>query len=104
MADFLIARIHEHLFESRSKVKPGSNLPEPFTYKEYSRMPRIPLPPPAINASLSQVFASRRSSNHPQKSAPLSLQTLSDILSGLAIRMDSSRPYPSGGALYPIET
>lgn len=78
-------------------------------HKEYLRMILIDLPStPEITVPLNQVLKKRRSYNG-GSSSPLSINHLSSLLhSSLGIEEINDgykrRRYPSGGALYPIET
>jgi SagB-type dehydrogenase family enzyme len=78
-------------------------------HKEYSRMPLIELPQPKrLSATLQDAIDGRRSAVNGDPSDLLSLEELGTLL-GSALRARSmektvSRNYPSGGALYPIET
>ena len=76
--------------------------------KKYDRMPQIPLQAPKnITVSLADAMHKRHSSPH-DHGADLEDLTVSDLsdLFGLALRArpNGTRPYPSGGGLYPIET
>lgn len=72
--------------------------------KSYARFPRTPLPHDPVDASLGTLLARRKSFDVINPNGCLSLATLGTIL-GHALRTRSDRrPYPSGGALYPIET
>lgn len=77
------------------------------THKEYERMRRIVLPEPAeIPTTLAETLQTRSSAFGGDTHAPLSLADAGTLF-GLALRKraDSiSRNYPSGGALYPVET
>lgn len=69
-------------------------------------MPRITLPPAQkISTDLADAIQRRNSFEQVLSDKPLSLETLGTLL-GLALGMRGSekRNYPSGGALYPIET
>lgn len=69
-------------------------------------MPKVHLPTPAaLTTQLDHVLHSRRSSRAFVPGEQLPIGNLSTILhAALASRPDGRRPYPSGGALYPIET
>ncbi len=74
-------------------------------HKEYPRMERIPLSNTAIATSLSDAFRARQSFADPKDAPALSLDELGALLGGLRRHENSlRRMYPSGGALYPIET
>lgn len=75
-------------------------------HKEYTRMERFLLPEPlALTCTLQQALEKRRSTTTSETGVPLTLQDLSTIFGGLRIHEDTMRrQYPSGGALYPIET
>jgi SagB-type dehydrogenase family enzyme len=76
-------------------------------HKEYPRMELISLPEPEeLTSTLQDALASRSSSFSGNPEIPISLQELGTLLgSSLRKRPDViNRNYPSGGALYPIET
>ncbi len=100
--------IHTDLRTAR-KTRRGSTMrPEDVPTgisKEYARLPRIPLTEPVSGLSLREVL-DRRQSKRDVNDASLTMADVSELF-GLALRqkVDSARrPYPSGGALYPIET
>jgi hypothetical protein len=105
----LITSIHSAIRLSRvtgsgrSTVAPET-VPE-GTCKEYPRMPRIALPVPIpIDTSITDVISHRRSSNAIREFTIS--QGTAGTLFGTALRQNEilRRPYPSAGALYPIET
>lgn len=76
-------------------------------HKRYHRMKQIPLPQPQrLNVQLQDALTYRQSATDGDPRIPLTLQECGTLLgSALQKRPDStSRNYPSGGALYPIET
>lgn len=97
------------LFEAKKTLRGGLMHPDQVPtgeYKTYPRMTRILLPEPAqITVSLSEALARRRSMDSSRAHAGFTQQGISDLL-GHALRMRSStsRQYPSGGALFPVET
>lgn len=83
---------------------------KPDTYKRYSSVPRIELPPPSFDQAVSiwEVIKKRRSVRE-FKEEPISSSALSQILwASQGITQDIQgmelRTVPSAGALYPIET
>jgi SagB-type dehydrogenase family enzyme len=105
----LITRMHGHirgaLMTRRGALAKPSEVPI-GTHKEYLRMPRILLPEPGpLSLSLSAALAARTSCGACASDRALSLAELGTLL-GNAIGMsdETRRRYPSGGALYPIET
>lgn len=109
----LAYNIHRHLLQARGKSE--NNFVEgAASSKEYPRMSRIVLPRNDIKMSLSDAL-NKRYSCRDFDSAPLTKEIVGALL-GNAIGIPaassahqagakaSSRPYPSGGALYPIET
>ena len=77
------------------------------THKEYPRMQRIMLPEPqTLEMSLSDTLTARHSTQAIDPNKKMSLEEVGTLF-GNALRRRSgttSRNYPSGGALYPIET
>jgi SagB-type dehydrogenase family enzyme len=75
-------------------------------YKEYPRYEQLPLPEPReLNVSLGTILKNRRSRNKYAHTA-LTLEDLSTILfksANLQNPDKNGRPYPSGGARYPLE-
>lgn len=108
-------KIHEALTERRRQATPvempdlleisHSHQPDKMVLsKEYPRMPRIKLLDLADNGvTLLKAIKQRRSSQQ-VNSEPLSFESISYILAALGVNDRGSRTYPSGGALYPIET
>jgi len=76
-------------------------------HKEYPRMPRIALPkPPPPSTQLAETLEKRSSFDKSNSGRPFSTEELGTLF-GLALRARTprtSRNYPSGGALFPIET
>lgn len=77
-------------------------------HKEYRRMPVLKLPPPADTLVPLHIALQKRSSFHKDESldSPISLSDLSTLLwHSLSKNITKDRrPYPSAGALYPIES
>lgn len=75
------------------------------TEKKYDRFQQIKLPEPSeILIPASKLFETRRSQRVGEADIPLTLTEISTVLGhAIAVRSDGKRPYPSGGALYPIE-
>lgn len=98
-------RIHEYVRHST-----GNPEKHQHAYKDggkvYQRMESVPLPPPReVSVSL-QDSLSKRVSQREFSQEAVTLSTISTLLQ-LSLSKDgksNSRPYPSGGALYPIET
>lgn len=105
-----ITHIHEDLrsarFTRRGATHRAEDVPK-GTHKEYPRMERLLLPEPQpIENSLRSVLLTRRSSYFKENLSTLSLGDFGTLF-GLALRRrqkTTSRNYPSGGGLYPIET
>lgn len=76
------------------------------TTKEYPRMPRVELPACRdIDTSLSSALTNRESYRTCVPGTLISLDDVSTILgNSLRETVANRRPYPSGGAKYPIET
>jgi SagB-type dehydrogenase family enzyme len=104
----IISKIHSYIREGRLTSRGATTAPELVTQwqcKEYPRMERIPLIKKFPTTSLGDALTKRES--HPSKSTshPLTLEDLPLLLSPLSQKEGSGhRHYPSGGALYPIET
>ncbi len=105
-----LSHLHTALRATRFTRRGATRRPEDVpqgTHKEYSRMERISLPEPVVlDISLPEALSRRVSSLNQGGDTPLSLQDIGTVF-GLALRQhaDSNhRNYPSGGALYPIET
>ena len=109
MASFL-SRLQSDLRHTLVTKRGATHLPEQVPrgeHKVYARMQQIPLGTPAmLGMPLTEALARRASSVSKEKDAPISLPEYSALLgNGLKKRESGvSRNYPSGGALYPIET
>lgn len=104
----IISKIHSYIREGRI-VRRGATLAPEFVQqwqcKEYPRMPRLALGKRFSTLSLGEALKRRES--HPQTTPTraLTLNDLSLLLTPLSQKDASQhRYYPSGGALYPIET
>ncbi len=104
-----ISQVHGDIRRTRLTRRGATHRPADVPrglHKEYPRMPRIVLPAPtAISDSLTAVLEKRHSCRDCGPAA-LSLQECSTLL-GSALKgrgNGADRNYPSGGALYPIET
>lgn len=98
--------INEYLRESRRQVKTPNDSSALATgiSKEYARFQSIPLPLPTNDISLVEA-SRRRSSCRDTTNNPPSIGQLGELF-GIAMKQHEGgihRPYPSGGALYPIE-
>ncbi|RJQ33586.1 SagB/ThcOx family dehydrogenase [Candidatus Parcubacteria bacterium] len=106
-----LSHLHTDLRQARRVRRGATHAPEDVPqglHKSYPRMELTELPPPAaIQATLSHILNSRISyRDGGDQSRSNSLDTWGTLL-GLALKKrDGShkRNYPSGGALYPIET
>jgi len=73
-------------------------------YKQYLRLPNLPLKPTITDGELENIINARKSSRE-FKDQPVSFSTLSNLLVyGLGKTNNNRRCYPSAGARYPIET
>jgi SagB-type dehydrogenase family enzyme len=106
----LISQIHSYIRARRSVLDnyrtPNEKLLT-VTCKEYPRMRRIILPAPgALKLPLHEAFKRRKSYSKCDNKRPLSIIELGTLLgNAIGMRGDGTRRhYPSGGALYPIET
>ena len=109
MTSFL-ARLHADLRLARLTRRGATHAPSDVprgTHKAYPRMQHITLPEPAaLTTTLADALQGRRSAISGDPSIPILLHELGSLL-GLALRKRPNilnRNYPSGGALYPIET
>jgi len=104
-----ITSIHDYIRSSLA-LRRGSLVRHDFVptglHKEYPRMVRISLPEPApLTMPLHEVLHKRISSPVSITDRALSLQELGNLLGhSLGMSDEKRRHYPSGGALYPIET
>jgi len=108
-APTFITRIHSYIRNTRTTrrgalVKPGAA--PAGVHKEYLRMPRIQLPPPgALPLALHDALSQRTSFSACATERQLSLSELGTLLgNAVGMRDSTRRRYPSGGALYPVET
>ena len=104
-----ISRIHAYIRSARTTrrgalVRPGEA--RTGVHKEYPRMPRIALPAPAaLTLTLGEALRQRTSCSECSSDRAFSPNELGTLLgSALGMRDAVRRHYPSGGALYPIET
>ena len=105
-----LSHLHTHLREARLTRKNATHRPEDVPkglHKEYPRMPSIKLPDPiSLPATLQDVLQKRHSAFSGNPNIPVTLAELGTLF-GLSLRKRQgviNRNYPSGGALYPIET
>ena len=107
---FFISHLHTDLrrtrLTKRGSTHDASQVPK-GKHKVYPRMDRIILPAPQkLEMSLDLALLSRSSTMLQGGDAPLSVKDYGDLLGHALKKRDgsNSRNYPSGGALYPIET
>jgi SagB-type dehydrogenase family enzyme len=103
-----ISDLHTYLRTTRVSMRGSTKKPSEVprgTHKAYSRMPQIPLETPRIETPLSDLLTKRKSYSAATET-PLSIQDIGLIFGNALSRRSEgvSRNYPSGGALYPIET
>ncbi|MDB5238644.1 MAG: nitroreductase [Candidatus Kaiserbacteria bacterium] len=104
-----ISKLHTDLRLTRitHRGAPTDRSATPGMHKEYPRMERIALSAPVTGLPpLDEVLAKRHSSETTASPTALSLSDISTLTGhALGKHADSAhRNYPSGGALYPIET
>ncbi|NBV77474.1 SagB/ThcOx family dehydrogenase [bacterium] len=101
----LFAEARSSRFTKHGATQKAENVPRGL-HKHYPRFERILLPTPSASSFSLTDALEQRVSGGEMPAAPLSLQQLGDILGyGLGCRPETvKRNYPSGGALYPIET
>lgn len=105
-----ISHIHAAIRSARITRKGATARPEDVprgTHKDYPRFPRITLPAPQpLTKQLDETIMRRRSFHAAATLRPFSLAELGTLFS-VALGKASTHPlrhYPSGGALFPIET
>ncbi|MBY0473359.1 SagB/ThcOx family dehydrogenase [Patescibacteria group bacterium] len=107
---FFITDLHKDLRQARLARRGASPTGEGIVegvHKTYPRMEAVSLPAPAaLGVSLDEVLTKRMSATRCISSEAFSLEDLGTLL-GAALGRHSGqikRKYPSGGALYPVET
>lgn len=105
-----ISRIHKYIRDSRAMRRGATARPDDARrgrHKEYPRMPRVALPRPLpTGVTLEDTLKNRSSFRQALSDRPFTASELGTLL-GLALGARAefwSRNYPSGGALFPIET
>lgn len=102
----------EFFHKDRPPVDPESPEWETISFKEYSRSPRVVLPKPRLLKKITfELILKNRKTERNFSNKPLSLDTLGALFfwsAGLIHKSDSKkksfrRPYPSGGARFPVE-
>ncbi|MEK7627857.1 MAG: SagB/ThcOx family dehydrogenase [Patescibacteria group bacterium] len=106
-----IQQVHQSIRKARilrTGLTKSSDSALPGEHKEYPRMPRIALPHPVpLTTRLDEVLAARMSAGEcliPRAFTDTELGTLFGHAVGVKTNRKPTRTYPSGGALYPIET
>ncbi len=106
-----ISQLHSLIRSARTTKRGASMQPDMVKtgqHKSYERMMQIPLPTPAaLDFSLTRAIKERRSFNGDARSTePFSSNEIGTLLGvSLGVHTDGHRRhYPSGGALFPIET
>ncbi len=73
-------------------------------YKQYPRLPNVPLEPRRVDGEVEQLLKKRKSTREFERKQ-MSLDLVSDLLcKGVGINRREGRTYPSAGARYPVET
>lgn len=96
----LAFRIHEYL---RNTFGGGSHIESASIPKEYPRMRRVELPRERLAMPLSDALSGRASAREFETERHITSKEIGALLATLAMQNDMRRPYPSGGARYPIE-
>lgn len=108
MRQDIISQIHSYIREGRLIRRGATVAPElaqQWQCKEYERFPKIKLERRLPTISLGEAFNRRESHLKNTSSHPLTLADIELLFTPLAQKEESRyRYYPSGGALYPIET
>lgn len=109
MSSFL-AHLHADLRRALFTRRGAGDRPQDVPvglHKEYVRMEKIPLPDPArLDCTLQDALIQRHSTMNTETGIPLTLKDIGTLFGG-ALRRHAEgirRAYPSGGALYPVET
>ena len=107
---FFISHIHADLRQARYARRGATHNAKDVPigrHKEYQRMEKIMLPEPQhLDTRLADALNSRRSYYGGKNTGVIPIETWGTLL-GLALKKregTTSRQYPSGGSLYPIET
>ncbi len=104
MPEPLPFRIHRYLRGARRFIKTES-AQRPAKVKAYVRMPKIELPKPPLGTKLTDALEARASGRDINTKKSISIDELGALFGyALGARNEGSRNYPSGGALFPIET
>lgn len=74
------------------------------TRKEYRGAARISLPDTAPDGGILDLLRRRASCKQCRLDGALTLEQAAALLSTLRVRQGATRPYPSGGSRYPVET
>lgn len=102
----LHAELRRALFTKRGATHHPKDVPR-GTHKEYVRMERVILPNQGhLDTTLADALGNRNSAGGGNAETPVLLQELGSLF-GLSLRKRphaANRNYPSGGALYPVET
>lgn len=100
-------RIHRYLRAGGVRThapKNGDAAPRTL-YKEYVRMSRIELPSGELDVPLGEALKKRTSTPLGEHDGSIAKDEIGTLLHhAIRERENGRRPYPSGGALYPIET
>lgn len=105
-----LSHLHADIRRARLTRRGATHVPKDVprgTHKEYPRMERVQLPEPTdIPLSLSAALQRRTSYMKQGGEEPISISDLGSLFGNTLKRREgsSSRNYPSGGALFPIET
>ncbi len=107
--DIFLSRLHAEIRATRRTRVGATHNPQDVPtgqHKEYPRMPRIILPAPTeLTSTLPAALAARKSYQRGGAATAFDERTLGTLFGlSLGMRDKSSRHYPSGGSLYPIET
>ncbi len=106
----LITRLHSYVRDARIVRRGAKGTAQDATggtHKSYPRMARIELPDPMPSeTSLDDALSRRTSFNNAASNSAFNEQSLGSLF-GHALRARNNHPhrnYPSGGALFPVET
>lgn len=102
-----LSRLHAELRSARLTHQGSTGTYTMGTHKSYARMERIQLPTPTtVTTPLSEAIVRRTSAKEGDAGSMITPETIGTLF-GLSIARhhnSTRRLYPSGGALYPVET
>lgn len=108
MMNPFLSHVHKKIRDARLTREGATHAPKDvarFQHKRYARFPSIDLPAPELEASLADALRDRRSAPERTRGRTLTRDLAGSLFfHALGARPDQHRNYPSGGALFPVET